>query len=552
MKKFADFKAMKKIISALCVGTVMLSFGAIGVNAAEVEKIGLNEKSVDVKAQLIDVNELKAGNGLPEKYSSVDMGYVTSVKSQNADNCWVFSTIASCESLFLKNGFKFNDLSVFHLDNFATFKPNGKGWQRNAGNGGYTEISMGYLISRQGPFSVLNDNTQVFAGYNVNSIEYIDKSNPVRIKELILENGAVTANYNANGSYLSNNMANFYCYNENAAISGHAVSVVGWDDNYPKANFDSCGKTPKSNGAWLIKNSWGEFGPLKGYNWISYEDVFLFSDVFSPSFALTSAEKASDYEKLYQNEIDGSTYAIDYFSGYDEVSYINFYDFSDGYDKLNKVIFNSKSVGADYKVYYIPAQYEKIESDKSKWSLLAKGTVDYKGYISVETNGFDLPLGYGAIGVTIDTQKVNKNLDMEDDRYVYNTFGTNEWLRDVNTGKYIFLNESREKESFVMLDDEIYDLKRLYKDVLEDELGATLVIKAEAENSSKAEPKATLIGDADLDNEITVKDATMIQLYVANLRKTSVIRDLNSDYDQDGETTVKDATYIQLFLAHLL
>ncbi len=552
MRKFVHLKPLKKIISAFCVSVLMLSFGAFGANAAEVEKIGLNEHSVDVNAQSIDVDELKAGNDLPEKYSSVDMGYVTSVKKQNGDNCWAFSTIASCESLFLKKGFTFSNLSPFHLDNFATFRPNGKGWQRNAGEGGYSEISMGYLISRLGPYSVLNDNTQFFAGYNINSIEYIDKSNPVRIKELILENGAVTANYNANGSYTSDDLLNFYCYDENASVIGHAVSIVGWDDNYSKVNFASCGKTPKSNGAWLIKNSWGEYGPLKGYIWISYDDVFLFSDVFSPSFAITSAEKSDEYQKLYQNETDGSTYAINYFTLYDEVSYINFYDFSDGYDKLNKVIFNSESVGADYRVYYIPAQYHKIESDKAKWTLLAEGTVDYKGYISVDTNGFDLPLGYGAVGITINTKKINGNLNMEDEGYVYNTFGTNEWLRDADTQKYLFLNESTENESYVMLDNEIYDLKKLYKDEFNDEMGATLVIKAEAENSSKTEPKATLLGDADLDNDVTVRDATMIQLYEANLRETSVIRDLNSDYDQDGESTVKDATYIQLFLAHML
>ncbi len=546
MKNFINFKFYKIIITVLCIVSFMSTFCQLNTNAAEVELSGL-------KAQLIDVKELKEVNSLPERYSSVDMGYVTSVKRQNANNCWAFATIASCESLFLKNDFSFSDLSPLHLDKWGTFRPNGLGWQRNAGEGAFTQLSMGYLISRQGPFSVLDDKTEIFSGYNINSIEYFDKSDPERIKELIYDYGSVTANYNSNLMYLSNDLTNFYCYDKNASLEGHAVSIVGWDDNYPKENFATCGKTPTSDGAWLIKNSWGkDFGTLKGYNWISYEDLFLFSNMFSPSFALTSIEKANDYEKLYQNETDGATYTIDYFTVYDEVTYINFYDFSDGYDKLNKVIFDSDSVGADYRVYYIPANYGKIESDKLKWTLLAEGTVDYTGYISAETNKFNLPLGYGAIGITIDTSTANENLVKEDKEYVYNTFGTNEWLRDADSQNYIFINESNENESYVMFDNKLYDLKKFYKEELNDEIGATLVIKAEAENSSKTEPKATLLGDADLDNSVNVRDVTHIQFYEAGLRKTSVIRDLNSDFDQDGQTTVRDATYLQLYLAGLL
>ena len=35
----------------------------------------------------------------------------------------------------------------------------------------------------------------------------------------------------------------------------HAVTIIGWDDNYPKENFNN---VPKGNGAWIVKNSWGE------------------------------------------------------------------------------------------------------------------------------------------------------------------------------------------------------------------------------------------------------------------------------------------------------
>ena len=52
----------------------------------------------------------------------------------------------------------------------------------------------------------------------------------------------------------------------------HAVSVVGWDDNYSKSNF-LAGYQPKKNGAWLVKGSWGVSSGTDGYYWISYEEA---------------------------------------------------------------------------------------------------------------------------------------------------------------------------------------------------------------------------------------------------------------------------------------
>lgn len=35
----------------------------------------------------------------------------------------------------------------------------------------------------------------------------------------------------------------------------HAVSIIGWDDNYSKDNFST---KPTNNGAWIIRNSYGK------------------------------------------------------------------------------------------------------------------------------------------------------------------------------------------------------------------------------------------------------------------------------------------------------
>lgn len=81
------------------------------------------------------------------------------------------------------------------------------------------------------------------------------------VKRSIMEHGAVGAmytrywrgeNYIYNGYYDYKGIASGY------GDGGHAVMIVGWDDNYSKENFfTSDGVKPGNNGAWLVRNSWG-------------------------------------------------------------------------------------------------------------------------------------------------------------------------------------------------------------------------------------------------------------------------------------------------------
>lgn len=131
--------------------------------------------------------------------------------------------------------------------------------------------------------------------------------------------------------------------------NGHAVHVVGYDDNFPKENFASSnGKTPASDGALLIKNSYGASEFDSGYFWLSYEHAVA----SSYQFAAYRFEKKEENENFYY-----------YDSGLADSSYEKYYNVS-GYG--NK--------------FLIKNQTEKINAVSI---YQTPGTKPFKGKISV-------------------------------------------------------------------------------------------------------------------------------------------------------------------------
>ena len=85
---------------------------------------------------------------------------------------------------------------------------------------------------------------------------------------------------------------------------------------------------------------------------------------------------------------------------------------------------------------------------------------------------------------------------------------------------------------------------------------ATIIIMALIVSLSVLSVSATTkpynAGDADLDDRVTIKDATVIQKYVANISPFNYLQECVSEVDGDGRITVKDATMVQKKCAHIV
>ena len=251
---------------------------------------------------------------LPDYYSLLDDGFVSPVKDQqDSGNCWSFSAMAALESCILKAINKTYDLSEENMKNImASFSD--YGWSIDVNMGGYDEMAIGYLTGWLGPVhdsdDKFDDNGALSPLLNsllhVQNVVFIKRENYLDndgIKEAILRYGGVSTGIYYSSMYLSEH--NAYYYYDNLMPSNHAVTIVGWDDNYSRFNFGY--HVPEGDGAFIVKNSWGTDWGNDGYFYVSYYDK-RFAQVgeseVSYTFILNDTFK---YDKNYQYDVVGKS-----------------------------------------------------------------------------------------------------------------------------------------------------------------------------------------------------------------------------------------------------
>ena len=77
----------------------------------------------------------------------------------------------------------------------------------------------------------------------------------------------------------------------------HAVTIIGWDDNYSRENFNES-RRPEKDGAYICLNSWGVSQHDNGYFYVSYEDAKVHTDLAGITGVGESEKKNNNLSKL--------------------------------------------------------------------------------------------------------------------------------------------------------------------------------------------------------------------------------------------------------------
>lgn len=329
-----------------------------------------------------------------KKFSLLEQNKLTPVKDQGSSGlCWTFTTNAVVESSYLIEQNQSLDLSEKHLD-YNSLRTLDDGTNNEFGfssrtknQGGQFLMSGAYLASGRGPVletklpwsntTANKSNTlNQKADYYVSDVDFLFSSTCsndaiLKIKEKLVNYGAVGARIydEISSKYLSSDKSSYYYYGTEGV--NHAITIVGWDDDYSASNFV---KTPAGNGAWLVKDSYlnlfgGSNGLPKGYAYVSYYDNHLCS--FNMS-AYNITNKISDnlytYAKLGYNE--------DLSIGSSTMYFKNIYTRKSSQEQLNKISLYL-GTGDKYELYYSETD------DFNSATLIGSGTGTKDGYTTV-------------------------------------------------------------------------------------------------------------------------------------------------------------------------
>lgn len=346
-------------------------------------------------------------NELPQKYDLRTFDRVTPIKNQGSTNaCWAFAATSALESEI--------DSGKLILDPFHLYY--NTGYDKIDGIGQYL-TAVPYYAAWKGP--VLEDSGSKVLIKQVQEVLYLKPGDIDLLKVNIYKYGAVGSTIGMTGDdrrYWNPQTFAQYQYDNN--MVNHAITLVGWDDNFAKENFSHM---PPTNGAFIVKNSWGNNWGDNGYFYVSYYDKSLGygNDGNVTNIVFSKVENTGYFDNNYQYDELGNTSS---WGSSETEMFANVFKINQGNNEsLKAVSFYAIDENTNYEVFVVGKYIDEQSFDNMR--KVASGSFDDAGYYTVELdNKIELESNQKlAVIVKITTPNSNSPVAIEIPNGIYNS-----------------------------------------------------------------------------------------------------------------------------------
>ncbi|MDD2227533.1 MAG: C1 family peptidase [Clostridia bacterium] len=233
----------------------------------------------------------KAFADLPDRYKMDEYSLFTVENQSSLGMCWSYASTKVLETFIAKNFNEYYNFSEAWTS--VTTKIDWPGYTVSGGGNWYLFVyginERGLMLEADFPYEYaynLGENNYMefyeaykdladtslitdlkfksIADYNGSLVSPEERTNRINyLKKYVQNFGSIYCSINAGDIKTNYNDNTYYIGNVTPTYSNHAISIIGWDDNYTAGGL---------TGAWICHNSWGgSYTPI----YVMYDDAMV-------------------------------------------------------------------------------------------------------------------------------------------------------------------------------------------------------------------------------------------------------------------------------------